>query len=409
MVPVQSEQNHRMSSTVNTQGAERFMSSETLEFRDQDLEYENGAMGEESSLYEIMSTILMFSNEDQLFWWYTVGPLLNDLLVAGGYSAPLQREYLSYFEEDIMPLLGPRPASSREELALAVSCSFQQASSSSVRLTLNPILGSSGFSSGISGEGVKESFVLVISEECGYESLEPLDLGSFDSLADSLLTQDVEAKDSNGDNPFLISITFDFDIEGFHPIMSASFLQPHQSLCPQSGNLTTKNTFSLIDQLSSFSPELYPSMALLAKYVSSPGSHATISTLTVQYLSPITAAIEIQLHSSSTLFSSIREIYTLGGTFNSRYIWSGLQVLEDLWAQLFHAELPTPPYLHEDEFFATSNIKSDGISVDFKFAPGENNPEIGVKIPITVVENDISAAFTKFAGYKGISGMDRLV
>jgi hypothetical protein len=42
---------------------------------------------------------------------------------ADRYAVFIGLKYLSYFEENITPLLGPRLASSREELAPAVSCS----------------------------------------------------------------------------------------------------------------------------------------------------------------------------------------------------------------------------------------------------------------------------------------------
>jgi len=89
----------------------------------------------------------------------------------------------------------------------------------------------------------------------------------------------------------------------------------------------------IFDSIHKFaSPDLgeHPAMAMLGTFFSESQAKVEVTMLEVECVVPQNAKVRIRTGWLAKSFPVIRQIYTIGGELNSRSIWSGLHMLEDL-------------------------------------------------------------------------------
>ncbi|OJI99465.1 hypothetical protein ASPVEDRAFT_187638 [Aspergillus versicolor CBS 583.65] len=62
------------------------------------------------SPFDVLSTYLTFPSNDQDQWWRRTGPLVGRLLSTTGYTAEQQYQFLTFYHNQLIPRLGPCPA-----------------------------------------------------------------------------------------------------------------------------------------------------------------------------------------------------------------------------------------------------------------------------------------------------------
>lgn len=62
------------------------------------------------SPFHVLSTYLTFPTKDQDQWWRRTGPLVGRLLSTTGYTAEQQYQFLTFYHNQLIPRLGPCPA-----------------------------------------------------------------------------------------------------------------------------------------------------------------------------------------------------------------------------------------------------------------------------------------------------------
>lgn len=189
------------------------------------------------------------------------------------------------------------------------------------------------------------------------------------------------------------SISFKLDHGGFAATLGATFLLSNKALSTERS--IAERVFSSILKL----PSTYPASTVLSAYfcapVLAPQQIPQITALEIDCISPIASHLVIHVQATDKVFANIRDIYTLGGSLNSREIWTGLQKLEDLWSLLVCSELPTPP----DEIESLGDPatrEEEGATFAFELAPGSLVPKITVQIPISIIDVDVSIALETF-------------
>ncbi|KAL4927011.1 aromatic prenyltransferase [Aspergillus undulatus] len=61
------------------------------------------------SPFHVLNTYLTFPNNYQSQWWTKTGPLLSKMLSSSGYTLEQQYTYLTFFQNQLIPRLGPYP------------------------------------------------------------------------------------------------------------------------------------------------------------------------------------------------------------------------------------------------------------------------------------------------------------
>lgn len=67
-------------------------------------------MDNSASPFDVLSTYLTFPTNDEDQWWRRTGPLLGRLLSTTGYTAEQQYQFLTFYHNQLIPRLGPCPA-----------------------------------------------------------------------------------------------------------------------------------------------------------------------------------------------------------------------------------------------------------------------------------------------------------
>jgi len=361
----------------------------------------------EASLYEILSQILTFKDDHQQFWWHNCAPFLNRLFESAGYSLPLQREYLSFFEEYIIPFLKTPGLPSLNPRAILQSSIQYQCTKPTVSLAFELRIPPENSPSGYSNHVAAESLLSLVSSSKLCPSLYR---ENYQLFADQLLlvhsgpeTNVDWVDDQDNMSPCTIFISFTKD--AFDPLIGVRFFPLRKSVL----NKVSMNDL-IFDTIHKFaSPQLgnHLAMTTLANFFAESQAKVEVTMVEVECIVPQDAKIRIRTGALVKSFTVIREIYTIGGKLNSRSIWSGLQMLEDLWSLLFHSELPTPQYDDDDseEFFA-GDMAMEGISMEFEISPQALTPTITVWIPVSFVDTDVPVALAKFSELRDSKSID---
>ncbi|KAF9887422.1 hypothetical protein FE257_010277 [Aspergillus nanangensis] len=67
------------------------------------------AVTEQTVPYKVLTQGLVFQNSNELQWWHSTAPILSKLLLSSQYDIHQQYQFLIFFREHIIPVLGPVP------------------------------------------------------------------------------------------------------------------------------------------------------------------------------------------------------------------------------------------------------------------------------------------------------------
>ncbi|KAL6235044.1 hypothetical protein BDW75DRAFT_251161 [Aspergillus navahoensis] len=100
--------------------------------------------------FNVLSTALSFPTRDQEQWWRKTGPMLGQMFSSSGYSLDQQYQHLTFYHNQLVPRLGPHPATFHSSLTVSglpveFSINYQQKGTlPTVRIGAEPVDSFSG-------------------------------------------------------------------------------------------------------------------------------------------------------------------------------------------------------------------------------------------------------------------------
>ncbi|KAL4744232.1 hypothetical protein BDW72DRAFT_109700 [Aspergillus terricola var. indicus] len=100
--------------------------------------------------FDVLTTALTFPTRDQEQWWRKTGPMLGQMLASSGYTLDQQYQHLTFYHNQLVPRLGPHPATFHSSLTVSglpmeFSINYQQKGAHpTVRIGAEPIDSFSG-------------------------------------------------------------------------------------------------------------------------------------------------------------------------------------------------------------------------------------------------------------------------
>ncbi|KAL2816679.1 Verruculogen prenyltransferase [Aspergillus granulosus] len=364
--------------------------------------------------YEALDLALNFENQDQHNWWKRAAPVLGQLMLHSNYNVNKQYQYLAFFAQHIIPLLGPVPdisgSNQRGLLPLEISQNFQE-SGNTVRLLFEP----KSYSGYVStkdpfGELLTHETLSKLGQVGGVE----LDLQLYYQLASLLNLSKKEERE-------IIESSYDSLAPTFK-VQSLIGLQ-----LPRNGNITLKVdwflsaksmitktpiseiTFEAIRKLDQGSDLFIPALRPIEEYFktiqmhpASPSSPQTTEFCVLACHLANKSQTRLKLYFSECLwkFSRLSDLYTLGGRLNDcPGITQGLEILHELWSVLQISEGYHYPSLlnsqirkggENDIFSDASRVAPEAQFFDdqllvfnFEIRPGDKWPQPKVYFPLS--------------------------
>lgn len=349
------------------------------------------------------------NNPNHRYWWSACAPSLTSLLShSQSYTPSQQSLHISWFRNNVIPNLGPRPFSSyrlRSPLNYEGSpyrptwnfCSAPASSSSSpkvkgtLRFSFEPIPPDGTTAEDPTNqEGYKRLFPL-LAKECQGKGETTADLTWYDEVKEQMYLSPEER-----------AVLRERLVPGQLPPEHAAIaigcagekrvLKPYFFAGPKSlvtGLSPHQVLFSALRGIRTKSEELKPSLDLVEQYVASKASVMTPSCFGIDAVSPDQGArVKLYTLVPSNAFNVMRDAMTLGGSVTSPETLRGVEILRSIYHLLRGDRSPVSD--------ATENVskpcryESRGNSywmgfTSYEMRPGREEPEVKVYLPLMQV------------------------
>ncbi|KAL4734139.1 Verruculogen prenyltransferase [Aspergillus similis] len=375
--------------------------------------------------FEVLDLTLHFDDQGQHQWWKRAGPVLGQQLLLANYDLNKQFQYLSFFAHQIIPLLGPAPASWESEHQpeyhpLEISHNFQR-SGSTIRLAFQP----KSYSSFVRaqdpfGQLSTEETLARLGQVTGVE----LDLQPYYQLASLLNLTKKEEKDMfqptcyNSLSPCfktqsLIGVQFprtgSITLKGYWFLSAKSMV----TITPVS-ELSFQAIRKIDDGKDLLVPALRPIEEYFAEIKMQPAHPATpqiteFGAVACDHVDMSRTRFKLYFYECLCKYDRVVDIYTLGGRLkNAPGIVEGLELLREIWSILqipegyHHASLRNS-LLRKSENSENCGEAGKAVSggreifddqqliFNFEIRPGEQWPQPKVYFPLSYLTDSKAA------------------
>nr|ATJ44712.1 dimethylallyl tryptophan synthase [Epichloe bromicola] len=298
-------------------------------------------------VYQTLSEIFDFANNDQRLWWHSTAPMFERILQAANYSIHAQYRHLGIYKRHIIPFLGVYPTRSGERwlsiltrygtpFELSLNCS-----DSIVRYTYEPINAATGshldpFNTFAIWEALKKlmdfqpgidlEWFSYFKQELTLDANESTYLHSQNLVKEQIKTQNKLALDLKGDKfvlktyiyPELKSVATGKSVQELVFGSVRKLAQKHKSIC---------SAFEILEDYVQSRNEVS----------TTDGSYNTpLSSrlLSCDLMSPTKSRIKIYLLERMVSLPAMEDLWTLGGRRKDQSTIEGLEMIRELWGLL---------------------------------------------------------------------------
>lgn len=288
-------------------------------------------------LYQSLSALWSFPNDNQKLWWHSTAPMFAHMLQSANYDLDSQRHHLEVYKNAIIPMLGAYPLKDRPRwmsiltrygnpFELCLNCA-----NNIVSYTYEPISSKTGTADDpYNTEAIWEAldhlkeFQQDINLEWFTHFKKALTLSAEESafLLESGLVGD-QIKTQN---------KLAMELQDDHFVVKTFMYPTLKSL------VTNKSIHDLIfesaHELSGSYPTIATPLKVLAEYLKSRAPNSTVvpRLLSCDLVEPSKSRIKIYLLEQMVTLSTLEDLWTLGGRRNDASTMKGLEALQKLWA-----------------------------------------------------------------------------
>ncbi|MCJ1452205.1 hypothetical protein MMC28_002547 [Mycoblastus sanguinarius] len=335
----------------------------------------------DASLRPFVENVDDFNDRDKLRWEDTLGRGLVILLQNAGYSLDAQHRSLQFFQDLVVPRLGPAPwkhqrspvwASFMTDDGLPIELSWdwgRRGDKPRVRFCMEPV----GAQAGTSQDPTNR-----LAGPCFVEELQAAYIGFndiwFNHLAQALAVFDQQIIGEADIHDSRMFLGFDLGDDGV--ATKAYFSSKFKAMATTRTDLHVLTT--AIAGLPGMCPVAHAAFQKLAHFIERSGhsSNLELEGLSVDCVDPIRSRIKLYVRCVNSCLESIEEIITLGGELCASLYSRGLEELRLLWKLLF-GEQPGKLTMN-----GSNSSRTAGIMYNFEFQRGLGIPIPKVYIPV---------------------------
>ncbi|RAK76606.1 putative tryptophan dimethylallyltransferase [Aspergillus fijiensis CBS 313.89] len=291
----------------------------------------------QESPFEGLSKELNLKSDEERLWWEKTGVMLSRVLSSASYTRDEQLQYLQFYAQALLPLLGPYPQSfrssiTRSGLPLELSINYQQQEKPLVvRIGFEPLNALSGTP--------KDPFNCLPASEL-LSSLAQLRIPGYDEqiwhqvIQDHTVSQaeqgalqgvDLEAGYIRSQTAF----GFDLKREGKIAVKGYSFPALKCKVTGQSMAQLMATSIANLTPLIDCSP----AFATVDAYLREVG-YDDRSFFSWDFVDPARSRLKLYTGSNSVTWEKLAEVWTLGNRVQSPTVARGLEYLRQLWDRM---------------------------------------------------------------------------
>nr|AET79202.1 dimethylallyl tryptophan synthase [Claviceps paspali] len=295
-------------------------------------------------VYETLSLIFDFPNEEQRLWWHSTAPMFCSVLQMAGYHVHDQYRHMGIFKKHIIPFLGVYPVEDKARwlsiltrygipFELSLNCS-----DSVVRYTYEPITEATGTDKDpYNTLAILEGIQKLVQIQPG------IDLAWFSHFKHELTLDRKESesltKSGLADGQIWTQNKLALDLRGKHFSLKAYFYPELKSVATSTS--THDLIFGSVYRLSMTHAGIRPALALLDDYVTSrklsteagDGARGALEArlLSCDLVQPAASRVKIYLLEKTVSLSAMEDLWTLGGRRTDPSALEGLGMVRQLW------------------------------------------------------------------------------
>jgi tryptophan dimethylallyltransferase len=293
-------------------------------------------------VYNTLSDVFSFTNEDEKLWWHSTGPMFAKMLRMANYDIHSQYKHLAIYKKRVVPFLGVYPERNNNDRWLSIltrfgtpfELSLNCSDSPVVRYTYEPINSSTG--------AVEDLF----NTHSIWESLQQLvaiqpdvNLEWFNHFKQELTLSSAESKFLAENGPIKTGIKTQnklaLDLKGDHFVLK-TYIYPELKAIA-SGKSTDELIFASVRKISLQYDSILPALSVLEDYAKSrSGLNSTTSVrlLSCDLVKPTKSRIKIYILERMVSLPAMKDLWTLGGRLTDPSTVAGFELIEELWDML---------------------------------------------------------------------------
>ncbi|KAL2270581.1 hypothetical protein VTJ83DRAFT_2765 [Remersonia thermophila] len=345
----------------------------------------------------------------QQFWTRWGSDILGPLMAhSGSYTPEQMAVHLKFWEQHVVPTLGPLPSEPRNtytqtyvDSPLEPSLNLTSSGKVKVRYGIEVVKpygcehGEDPF-----GEHRAREVLPALARACG------ADLQWINSAMDAFFLTKEETEAMRGKLPtFMPSALLAFDMEGDKTMMKIYIIGMRKAIA---SGLPSTNHFILgaLRKLNPLGEQLAPGLNTVAEYLSTTKHHVMLIFVGIDCVDPTVekgARVKVYLHTSSNAFEVVRDVMTLGGRLTDESALKRVEILRDLWPLLRNekpGEGPDPVAEPEawEAWHKTDRLTGtplSGLQYNVEICP--NKPDLETKCYVPLFQHTSNAAESEVA------------
>ncbi|KAE8348771.1 tryptophan dimethylallyltransferase FgaPT2 [Aspergillus coremiiformis] len=361
-------------------------------------------------VYQILSDVFDFPNDDQRLWWHSTAPMFAEMLQTANYDVHAQYRHLGIYKKHVIPFLGVYPTNDRDRwlsiltrygtpFELSLNCS-----DSVVRYTFEPITATTGtdldpFNSRAIWESLQK--LMIIQPGIDLEYFRHFKRALTVDEDESALLQEhmLAGGDIKTQNKLALDLKGgDFVVKTYiYPALKAMV----------TGTPIQELIFGSVRTLAQKNPSIAPSLAMLEEYVESrgPDSTACPRLLSCDLVDARQSRIKIYISEQMVSLSALQDLWTLGGRRHDASTLAGLALIQELWDLL---QIPSGCRSYPEGYLPLGTSPDELLPsmANYTLLPNQPVPEPQVYFAVFGM-NDMAVAdaLTIFFGRHGWSDM----
>ncbi|KAL4943918.1 hypothetical protein BDV06DRAFT_234160 [Aspergillus oleicola] len=296
--------------------------------------------------YDILTTYLSFPNNAQTQWWTKTAPLLSRLLSSSGYSTEQQYSLLTFYHSQLIPRLGPHPATFHSSITVSglpmeFSVNYtEKGPHPMVRICTEPVNDFSGTERDPFNQGPPAELISHLSREglSGLSGFDPSLFAYFTPRHTLSREEQIKLPTSvPGGAKIKTQHAFGFDlkdsgivVKGYsYPGLKAHLASTEDGKGKPIGQLLTDEILDLKSQgiMDYTSP-----WSIISSYMTESQGWGFHNLWAWDYVTPTTSRLKFYTFTMDVPDKSkLSELWTLGGRATSPAHQEGLRHLLDLW------------------------------------------------------------------------------
>nr|AFO67567.1 dimethylallyl tryptophan synthase [Epichloe inebrians] len=377
------------------------------------------ANGSGRSVYDTLSLIFDFINDEQRLWWHSTAPMFAAMLETAGHHVHDQYRHLGIFKKHIIPFLGVYPTKGKKRwlsvltrygipFELSLNCS-----DSIVRYTYEPINGATG-----TDEDPYNTLAILESVQELVQIQSGIDLEWFSYFKHELTLNQTESATLRSNNLVDCQIKTQnkiaLDLKGNQFALKV-YIYPELK-ATATGKSIRDLIFGSVRKLSLGHTSIQPAFQALDDYITSRnisaeagGEYSALHPrlLSCDLINPAKSRVKIYLLERTVSLSVMEDLWTLGGRRTDPSTMNGLDMVRELWNLL---EIPAGLKVYPKPYLQLGKVPDEQLPSMANYTLHHNDPMPEPQVYFTVFGmNDlkITNALTVFFERRGWDEMAR--